>query len=44
MKHGHVTGTKREQHGQPMFSTSAADRIQAWEAKQAAEKAKEASK
>ena len=45
MKRGHVTGNKREQHGTPMFSTTAAERIQAWEKKQAAEQAaKEASK
>lgn len=37
MKRGHVTGNKREQHGTPMFQTTAAERIAKWEAKQAAE-------
>jgi hypothetical protein len=45
---GHLrtgTGKQHKHHGPPMFPTTAAERIAAWEAKQAAAKAaKEASK
>lgn len=35
MKFGHATGTKREQHGTPMFLEPAEVRIARWLAKEA---------